>query len=140
MSEETTQSPPEQSDGNGSRPTPTVIPGRPGGPRPNPNPNPNPISVAAAASAPSSPSETVVTPAVTPVDPHEWGRVDADGSVYLRAKDGERKIADWQAGDAEDGLAHFGRRFDDFNTEIALLEARLISGAGDPKADRKSVV
>jgi hypothetical protein len=78
----------------------------------------------------------VVAPVVTPVDPHQWGRIDADGAVYLRTASGERKIADWQAGDAEAGLAHFGRRFDDFTTEVALLEARLASGSGDAKATR----
>ena len=71
-----------------------------------------------------------------PTDPHQWGRIDADGVVYVRTTAGERVVGNWQAGDAEAGLAHFGRRFDDFATEVALLEARLASGAGDPKATR----
>ncbi len=65
-----------------------------------------------------------------------WGRIDEQGVVYLRTADGEREIGNWQAGDAEAGLAHFGRRFDDFATEIALLETRLTTGSGDPKATR----
>jgi hypothetical protein len=82
----------------------------------------------------------VVEPVVEPVDPHRWGRIDEAGVVYLRTSAGEREIGNWQAGDAEAGLAHFGRRFDDFATEIALLEARLASGAGDPRTARSQAV
>jgi Domain of Unknown Function (DUF349) len=64
----------------------------------------------------------------------QWGRVDADGTVYVRTADGERPIGSWHAGDAEAGLAYYARRYDDLATEIALLEQRLESGAGDPKA------
>jgi hypothetical protein len=40
----------------------------------------------------------------------------------------------WHAGSLEEGLAHYIRRYDDLATEVALLESRLQSGAGDPKA------
>lgn len=62
---------------------------------------------------------------------NEWGRVDDDGAVYVRASDGERQIGSWQAGTAEEGLAHFVRRFEDLQTEVALLEGRLKSPAAD---------
>ena len=58
-----------------------------------------------------------------------WGRVAEDGTVYLRTPEGERAVGSWQAGTPEEGLAHFVRRFDDLATEVALLEARLASGA-----------
>ncbi len=93
---------------------------------------------AAAAHAPVH--AAVVEPVVDSVDPHEWGRIDEDGVVYVRTAAGERTIGNWQAGDAEAGLAHFGRKFDDFNTEIALLEARLASGTGDPKATKAQAI
>lgn len=116
---------------------PAVVPGRPGGAGRRPVPSPIPASPVAPVAPTGIPgAEAVVAPVVVPTDPHEWGRIDDDGAVFLRTDDGERKIADWQAGDAEAGLAHFARRFDDFSTEIALLEARLSSGAGDPKATR----
>ncbi|MCP2170286.1 DUF349 domain-containing protein [Goodfellowiella coeruleoviolacea] len=66
-------------------------------------------------------------------DPARWGRVDAEGTVYVRTEDGERAVGSWQAGEPAEGLAHFARRFDDIRTEAELLEARLASGAGDPK-------
>jgi Domain of Unknown Function (DUF349) len=59
----------------------------------------------------------------------QWGRIADDGTVYVRTADGERSVGSWQAGSAEDGLAHFVRRYDDLATEVNLLETRLGSGA-----------
>jgi hypothetical protein len=74
-------------------------------------------------------------PPVPAAEPHpdRWGRVDAEGTVYVRTADGERVIGVWQAGTPEEGLLHYARRFDDLRTEVELLEKRLSSGAGDPK-------
>jgi Domain of Unknown Function (DUF349) len=66
-------------------------------------------------------------------DPHRFGRVDPDGTVWLITGSGERVIGSWQAGDTEAAYAHFGRRFDDLHTEVALLEQRLESGTGDAR-------
>jgi len=89
---------------------------RPGPPRPIPRPG---------GAAP------VVT--VASADPHRFGRVDPDGTVWLITSAGERQIGSWQAGDTEAAFAHFGRRFDDLHTEIALMERRLASGTGDAR-------
>jgi len=70
----------------------------------------------------------------------EWGRIDADGTVYVRTSDGERVVGSWQAGDAEAGLAYYVRRYEDLETEVTLLEQRLESGAGDPGATRTHAV
>ncbi len=59
----------------------------------------------------------------TPNDP--WGRVDADGTVYVRTADGERAIGSWQAGDTAEALAFFKRKFDALVTEVDLLEQRI---------------
>lgn len=67
-----------------------------------------------------------------------WGRIDDDGTVYVRTADGEREIGSWQAGDRDAGLAFYTRRFDDLATEVQLLERRLASGAGDPAHTRAS--
>ena len=66
----------------------------------------------------------------------EWGRIDEDGTVYVRTADGERSIGSWQAGDQAAGLAFYARRYDDLVTEVTLLEKRLASGAGDPAGTR----
>ncbi|NMN94124.1 DUF349 domain-containing protein [Antrihabitans stalactiti] len=92
---------------------------KPGGFKPSP-PKPGPAQ-----------SHTVVIPAHS--DPSHFGRVDEDGTAWVKTADGERQVGSWQAGDAAEGLAHFGRRFDDLATEVTLLEARLASGSGDAR-------
>jgi Domain of Unknown Function (DUF349) len=59
----------------------------------------------------------------TPNDP--WGRVDADGTVFVRTADGERAVGSWQAGDAAEALAFFQRKYDALVTEVDLLEQRI---------------
>ncbi|BDE13434.1 hypothetical protein Mkiyose1665_18990 [Mycobacterium kiyosense] len=68
-----------------------------------------------------------------PSDPHKFGRVDDDGTVWLITASGERVVGSWQAGDPEAAFSHFGRRFDDLSTEVSLMEERLVSGTGDPR-------
>ena len=60
-----------------------------------------------------------------------FGRIDADGNVFVKTADGERPVGSWQAGTPEEGLAHFVRRYDDLVTEVNLVEARMSSGAAD---------
>lgn len=67
-----------------------------------------------------------------------FGRVDADGTVYVRTAAGERAVGSWQAGSPEEGLAHYSRRYDDLATEVELLEARLATGAADAAHTRAS--
>ncbi|WP_082929898.1 DUF349 domain-containing protein [Mycobacterium sp. 1164966.3] len=96
------------------------------GPRPGPRPAPRPVA-----------HPFVVTPHS---DPHQFGRVDDDGTVWLITSAGERVIGSWQAGDPEAAFAHFGRRFDDLSTEITLMEERLTSGTGDARKIRANAV
>jgi hypothetical protein len=70
--------------------------------------------------------------------------VDDDGTVWLTSSAGERVIGSWQAGDSagekEAAYAHFGRRYDDLSTEVALMERRLESGTGDARKIRAAAV
>jgi hypothetical protein len=88
---------------------------------------------AAPAPSPSAPSPAAPPVPVASSHPEKWGRVDADGTVYVKTADGDRAIGSWQAGEPAEGLAHYARRFDDVRTEVELLEARLKAGSGDPK-------
>jgi chromosome segregation ATPase len=54
-----------------------------------------------------------------------WGRVDADGTVYVRTAEGERVIGSWQAGSPEEALEFFRRKFQALETEVTLLEQRV---------------
>lgn len=60
-----------------------------------------------------------------------FGRVDPDGTVYVKTAAGERAVGSWHAGTPEEGLAHFARRFADLVTEVDLIESRLHRGAAD---------
>ncbi|MGU3433392.1 DUF349 domain-containing protein [Actinomycetes bacterium M1A6_2h] len=108
-----------------SSPTSSPKPSPRPGPRPGPAPSHKPVS---------HPASHAPAPVTT--DPSKFGRVDDDGTAWVFGPDGERQIGSWQAGDAAEGLAHFGRRYDDLATEVSLLEARLTSGAGDAKKTR----
>lgn len=54
-----------------------------------------------------------------------WGRVDDDGTVYVKTADGERAVGSWQAGAPEEALAYYKRKYDSLATEIGLLEQRV---------------
>jgi hypothetical protein len=71
-------------------------------------------------------------PAMT--DGAEWGRIAEDGTVYVRASEGERVIGSWQAGSPEEGLAYYTRKYDDLAAEVAVLEGRLSAPTADVKA------
>jgi hypothetical protein len=68
----------------------------------------------------------------------DWGRIDADGSVYVRTADGERQIGSWQAGSHEEGLAFYTKRYEDLAADVALLEARAKVPTADPKDVREA--
>jgi hypothetical protein len=68
-----------------------------------------------------------------------FGRIDAEGTVFVKTAEGERIVGSWQAGPPEEGLAHFARRFADLVTEVDLIEARLASGVADPAQAATSV-
>lgn len=108
-------------------------------------PSPKPSAAARPKPGPARPGPRPAAPASAPVvttvpasDPHRFGRVDPDGTVWLITASGERTIGSWQAGDDEAAFAHFGRRFDDLQTEVVLLETRLASGSGDARKIRSA--
>ncbi|MCW2664962.1 MAG: repair ATPase [Mycobacterium sp.] len=107
--------------GSNASPKPAPRPGPRPGPRP-PAPGPRPAHHPLAAHPAS--------------DPHRFGRVDDDGTVWLISSAGERIVGSWQAGDREAAFTHFGRRFDDLSTEVTLMEERLASGTGDARKIR----
>ena len=123
---------PARPDAGHGRPRPGGPGPRPGGGRPSPIPrHPHPPGTTHPPTLPLVPD-----PLGEASDPTPWGRVDPDGTVFVFAADGERAVGFWQAGDATAGLAHYGRRFDDFVTEIVVLETRVANHAGDLKATR----
>lgn len=70
---------------------------------------------------------------------HPWGRVAADGTVYVRTADGERIIGQWPGGDPEEAMALYVRRFEGLELEVDLLQRRLESGTLGPDDASKAV-
>jgi hypothetical protein len=70
---------------------------------------------------------------------HEWGRVDEDGTVFVRTADGERPVGQYPAGTPEEALAFFTERFAALAFEVELLEQRIRSGVLSPEEAIESV-
>jgi len=68
-----------------------------------------------------------------------WGRVDADGTVYVRTADGERVIGSWQAGSPEEALGFYQRKFAALDTEVSLLEQRITTTDLSPAQARAGI-
>ncbi|WP_347057501.1 DUF349 domain-containing protein [Blastococcus sp. HT6-30] len=126
---------PEAAQETGSPDAGTPADGTPAAPTPadaalpEPTGEPEPAAAAPPAPAPGPPAAPVE---IVVSDPAQWGRVDEQGTVFVRTADGEREVGSWQAGEAEAGLTHYGRRYDDLATEVSLLEARLKAHTGNP--------
>ncbi|MGD8194762.1 DUF349 domain-containing protein [Herbiconiux sp. P18] len=70
---------------------------------------------------------------MTDSDQNPWGRVDDDGSVYVREAEGERLVGQYPDGTKEEALAYFERKYVDLAGQVTLLEQRAKRGA--PAAD-----
>ncbi|MEN0070397.1 MAG: DUF349 domain-containing protein [Propionicimonas sp.] len=71
--------------------------------------------------------------------PADFGRVDPDGTVYVRTGEGERSVGQIPDVDATEALAFYVRRFEALEVEVGLLETRVKSGALSPEEARNSV-
>lgn len=65
-------------------------------------------------------------------DPSAFGRVGDDGTVYVRTSNGEKPVGSYPGKSAEEALAYFVRKFEVVASEVALLAARIKSGAMVP--------
>lgn len=97
--------------------------------------------------SPAAPSPAVPTPAAlrrpstpqvksgapeAPSPSMSFGRVDPDGTVYLRTPEGEVVVGQYAAGSPQEGLAFFARKYDDLVVEIDLITHRLADGRAKP--------
>ena len=72
-------------------------------------------------------------------DPASFGRVDPDGTVYVRTAEGERSVGQVPDVPAEEALAFFTRRFAALELEVNLLQTRISAGALSPDDAMSSV-
>lgn len=54
----------------------------------------------------------------------QWGRVDEDGTVFVREGEGWREVGQYPDGTPDEALAYFTRKFTDLADKVALLEQR----------------
>lgn len=62
----------------------------------------------------------------------EWGRVDSDGTVYVKTADGERPVGQMPDATPEEAMAFYVRRYDALALEVDLLHKRINSGVLTP--------
>jgi Domain of Unknown Function (DUF349) len=67
-----------------------------------------------------------------PVGPAAFGRVDSDGTVYVRTSAGERAVGQVPDVPADEALSFFTRRFEALELEVSLLERRIETRALSP--------
>jgi hypothetical protein len=109
-----------------ARPTPASVTPRP---HPVPRPVPHPPAHPAAPAAAGTPA--VAAPTAPPLDAAEaanaatFGRVDEEGTVYVREEAGERVVGQFPGATSDEALALYVRRFLDLQAKVALFEARL---------------
>lgn len=65
-------------------------------------------------------------------DPAQFGRVGEDGTVYVITPEGDKPVGSYPGKSAEEALAYFVRKFEAVASEVALLAARVASGAMVP--------
>ena len=68
-----------------------------------------------------------------------WGRVDDDGTVYVKTAEGERVVGSWQAGSPAEALAFFQRKYLSLETEVSLLEQRISTTDLSPAQARATI-
>ncbi len=73
-------------------------------------------------------------------DPAKFGRVGDDGTVYVTTPEGERAVGSYPGKSAEEALAYFVRKFESLASEVALLAARIKSGAMVPSDAHAAVI
>jgi hypothetical protein len=72
-------------------------------------------------------------------DPAKFGRVGEDGTVYVITSTGDRAVGSYPGKTADEALAYFVKKFEMAASEVALLAARIRSGAMVPSDAHEAV-
>lgn len=78
-------------------------------------------------------------PMTSTTGPADFGRVEADGTVYVRTAEGERSVGQIPDVEASEALAFYTRRYEALEVEVGLLETRVKGGALSPEEARHSI-
>ncbi|RMB58753.1 DUF349 domain-containing protein [Tessaracoccus antarcticus] len=71
--------------------------------------------------------------------PSDFGRVDEDGTVWVRTADGERNVGQVPDATPDEAMAFYTRRYENLAAEIGLLESRVNAQAMSPEEARKAI-
>ena len=95
-------------------------------PKPGPRPKAPETAIHTNGLAASTPTPVPVSAPIASI-PSEHGYIADDGTVYLTSvlSGDKRVVGSWQAGSHDEGLAHFGAKFDELATQAEVLETRL---------------
>jgi hypothetical protein len=72
-------------------------------------------------------------------DPAKFGRVGEDGTVYVITPSGDRAVGSYPGKSSEEALAYFVKKYEMAASEVALLAARIRSGAMVPSDAHEAV-
>lgn len=114
-------------------PKPSAVPKppRPGAPKPSALRRPAaPTPADVPPAEPTTPVAPVVPPALdaaAAAAAEAFGRVDDDGTVFVREAAGERQVGQFPGVDASEAMSLYVRRYLDLDAKVALFETRLDS-------------
>jgi hypothetical protein len=73
------------------------------------------------------------------MDPARFGSIDSQGNAYVNTPGGPVLVGQWAAGTPEAGMAFFGRKYEELETERALIAQRLADGHMSPEQAREAL-
>ena len=73
------------------------------------------------------------------VTSEQWGRVDAEGNVFVKTADEERWVGQYPDGSPEEALKIFTDRYDQLAFEVEQLERRIHTGKAAPDEAAEAV-
>lgn len=128
---------PEQATEPTTAPTPAAVPAPSESPRPTPRPAPVPGPLPTPAVVAARPGPRPVVPArpsapTTTADAASFGRVDDEGTVWVRTDAGERAVGSYPGASADEALAYFVRKYEEIVAQIDLFEQRLAAADMTP--------
>ena len=98
-------------------PAPTATPA----PIPKPSAVPTPAALAKAGPRPTAPAAPA--PILTDHSASAaFGRVDENGTVFVRTKEGEKEVGSYPGATADEALTYFARKYDELYASAVLLE------------------
>jgi hypothetical protein len=111
-------------------------------PAPRPVPRPGPVPTPAAVAARPAPGPRPVVPSrptSTAAAAASFGRVDDDGTVWVRTQSGERSVGSYPGASAEEALAYFVRKYEEIVAQVDLFEQRLAAADMTPAETESGV-